>query len=268
MKSIWVAIALAVSISWAQASLEEIFAPLPEVKMASRESKVEAAAAKPSVRSAPAEKIVPITAEDLRLSIEEALRERLRPVGNLELTALRDLPDLSMHSQPFIAQLLTVPEKLSRSNFLMRFQVENEQGVIGEWNVPFSARLYSNVWYSRSYLRPGDLATPADFEARRIDLLVESEAVPANAESLAGNEYSRSVSPGKALVWSDLKSRSLVRRGDLVEVFASKGLMAITMRAIARQDGVVGEFILLRNVQTSKEFAARVVGKNRVEVVF
>ena len=267
MKSLWVAILVAVSITWAQAKLEDIFAPLPEpLKVASVAAKSkEEAAAKP-VR--PAQQIIPIGAEDLRIALEESLRDRLRPSGKLQLAALRELPNLEKFSQPFTVQLVTIPEQLTRSNFLMRFQVFNDDGVIGEWSIPFNARLYGKVWYARSYLRTGELATPSDFEARQVDLLVEPDAVPANNEFLLNREYSRSVSPGKPLSHSDLKLRSLVRKGDVVEVFASKGLMAITMRAMARQDGVEGEFILLRNIQTTNEFAAKVVGPNRVEVIF
>src|SRR5690606_41107435 len=111
-------------------------------------------------------------------------------------------------------------------------------------------------------------ASPSDLEMREIDLLLEPHAVPAESDSLYSREYSRDIAPGRPLAWSDLAQRSLVRKGSTVEAVAKNGLLSITMRALARQDGVAGDIVVLRNLDSSKEFSARVVGEGRVEAVF
>ncbi len=275
--SIGLGIAVFIFTSALRASLDDILAPLPvaEVSTVSK-TKVQpvnsASKVQSLLESAPPAKETfaadAILASDVQDAITSELAAHLRVAGDLTLVALRDLPDLSAYSQPFIVQLNNAPANITRGNILVRFQVENEKGVLGEWTVPFRAHLFSEVWYPRSQLRRGELATPSDFESRPVDLLAEPTAVPANLESLLRHEYSRDIFPGKPLKWTDLIERSLVRKGDVVEVSAVDGLLAITMRAIAREDGSDGDLILLRNIDSSKEFSARVIGESRVEVIF
>ncbi len=269
-------IAIFIFASALRASLEDILAPLPVAEISSVSiSKIHPVESVSSVQdllqtTLPAETYATdaILATDVQEAITDELAAHLRIAGDLTLVALRDLPDLSGYSQPFVVQLNNVPANLSRGNVLVRFQVENDKGILGEWTVPFRVHLFSEVWYPRSHLRRGELASPSDFDSRPVDLLAEPTAVPANLESLLRHEYARDVMPGKPLKWTDLIERSLVRKGDVVEVSAVRGLLAITMRAVARQDGSDGDLILLQNLDSLEQFSARVVGESRVEVIF
>ena len=59
---------------------------------------------------------------------------------------------------------------------------------------------------------------------------------------------------------------NLVRRGDVVDVFASGGGIFITMKGISLDDGVKGGMIKIRNISSDKEFFAKVLNKNSVKV--
>lgn len=266
-----IAIAAAIFVGSLRASLEDILAPLPENDV-EVETVVSTVAnvfeAKSNETRIETQLFEGIQILDIHEALVQSLEEALRPGGELTLIPLRELPDLSEYSHPFNLNLVSIPSRLTRGNVLLRFQVENERGILGEWSIPFRVHLYSEVWHVKTRLRRGDLATPSDFELRQVDMLADPDSVPATLETLLGHEYSRDIMPGKPLVWADLTERSLVRKGDIVEVVATKGLMAITMRAVARQDGGEGDIIVLRNFDSAKEFSARVVGENKTEVIF
>lgn len=264
-----VAALMAVSTVSLLGNLESILAPLPQPEpiVLRTETKGEEAKESP-LAVVPVVRKDPISAMDLKESLEMALEERLKIDGDVSIMPLRGLPDLSAHGKPFSLSLVTSPGRLSRNSMLLRFQLENESGVIGDWAVPFQARLNRRVWYVKAHLRQGDLATPSDFEMREIDLLREPDAVPASQEMLSRHEYSRNLTPGRPLVWRDLVERSLISKGEIVEVVAHKGLLAISTRAVSRQDGVKGDVIVLRVLDSSREFSARVVSENKVEVTF
>ncbi len=268
-KTLGLLLGLISSVVSLQGSLESILAPLPEpapvvseISSDIKASKEKVAVLEPEVR------IDPIGPFDLKESLEMALEDRLQLEGEVTIVPLRELPDLSDYGKPFSVTLITSPARLSRNSMLLRFQLENELGVVGDWAVPFQARLNRDVWYVKAHLRKGDIATPSDFEIRQIDLLREPDSVPASRETLARHEYSRNLTPGRPLVWRDLAERSLISKGEMVEVVANKGLLAISTRAISRQDGVQGDIIVLRNLDSSREFSARVVSENKVEVTF
>jgi flagella basal body P-ring formation protein FlgA len=77
---------------------------------------------------------------------------------------------------------------------------------------------------------------------------------------------SSAVSIGSPLKWSNLSKVNLVRRGDVVDVFASGGGIFITMKGLSLDDGVQGGVIKIRNISSDKEFFAKVLNKNSVKV--
>lgn len=246
------------------ASLDDILAPLPEPEIVAvpvSVSHVEVAA--------PVEEVVyPITDEDVERILIDELTDLMRPSSELTLVPLRAYPDLSEHSKPFSIRVISAPNRLSRSNMLLRFKVENEKGFIGEYALPFQAHLYSDVYFIKTNIRAGEIASMSDLEVRRADLLSESSAIPAAAGVIERHEYSRNLTSGRILQWGDLEERSVVKKGEVVDVFGRSGLLAIATRAIARQDGAEGDYIVLRNVGSNQEFSALVVSENKVEVKF
>lgn len=210
----------------------------------------------------------PITRDDLLLAIEEEVNARLRPVDRLSLAPMRPLPDLSKHSQPFTIRLGGVPGRLNRYTMNLNIQVENGEGVLGNWTVPFSPHVFSDAWFAKGHLRKGDLGSPSDFEMRQVDLLLETDVVNTSSETLMRHEYSRDIRPGAPLLWRDLTERSLVRKGQVVDVTAYQGMIAINMRARVQQDGVRGDMISLQNLESNKIFTGQVIGEGRVQVTF
>lgn len=210
----------------------------------------------------------PITRDDLLLAIEEEVNARLRPVARLSLAPMRPLPDLSKHSQPFTIRLGGVPGRLARYTMNLNIQVENGEGILGNWTIPFSPHVFSDAWFAKGHLRKGDLGSPSDFETRQVDLLLETDAVDTNSETLRRHEYSRDIRPGSPLLWRDLTERSLVRRGQVVDVTAYQGMIVINMRARVQEDGVQGDMISLQNLESNKSFTGQVIGEGRVQVTF
>lgn len=276
-----------------RASLDEIFAPLPILAEASpvivaeelkadvlaplssgvsiNERRAETKVVANEVQSEPekaGDPIYPISNEKLLTAIEEQIHAHLRPAGKISLAPMRALPDLSQHSEPFEVKLSRLPGRLTKKPIYLAIKVENEEGVLGNWDIPFSPALYSEVWFAKRYLRERELASASDFEARQVDLLFEPDAVVATLEVLQQHEYSRDIRPGQPLNWSDLAERSLVRKGQVVDVIAYQGMIEIAMRAKVDQDGVRGEMVFLNNLESGKKFTGEVIGEGRVQVTF
>lgn len=276
-----------------RASLDDILAPLPilaeaspvfvaneseedvvvpakaEISQKSLEKVVEILAKETKPRIVKAESpLYPISSESLLSAIEAQMHAHLRPSGNISLAPMRALPDLSKYSEPFEVKLSRLPGRLSKNTVYLSIQVENDEGVLGNWDIPFKPALYSEVWFAKRYLRERESAAASDFEARQVDLLYEPDAVVATLEVLQQHEYSRDIRPGQPLKWGDLAERSLVRKGQVVDVIAYQGMIEIAMRAKAQQDGVRGEMVFLSNLESNKNFSGEVIGEGRVQVTF
>jgi flagella basal body P-ring formation protein FlgA len=59
-----------------------------------------------------------------------------------------------------------------------------------------------------------------------------------------------------------------VRKGQLIDVVVAEGALNISMKGIALGNGGAGENVSVRNIDSRKEFSARVVRPNTVQVKF
>ena len=90
-------------------------------------------------------------------------------------------------------------------------------------------------------------------------------AVPASS-SLTSYELSSSVNVGSPLKWNNLNKINLVKRGEVVDVFAAGDGIYITMKGVCLDDGVQGGTVRIKNLSSDKEFHAKVLNKNSVKV--
>jgi flagella basal body P-ring formation protein FlgA len=103
------------------------------------------------------------------------------------------------------------------------------------------------------------------FDWRWVDLAEAPGGLVNNREQLQGASASRSLSAGDQLRSTDLKPTPVIRIGDMVELLVQRGCVAVSVRALARQAGCLGQTIPVRNELTGRLVNARVTGPGLVE---
>lgn len=103
------------------------------------------------------------------------------------------------------------------------------------------------------------------FDWRWTDLAGAAPGLVSSREQLAGACAARDLRAGEALRTADLKAIPVVRAGDAVELLVQRGSVAVSVRALARQSGCVGQTIPVRNELTGRLVNARVAGPGQVE---
>jgi len=111
-----------------------------------------------------------------------------------------------------------------------------------------------------------DLALEEDlFSWEWMDLADMKRGLSVGRASTYGASSTRKLSAGAFLREADLKVTPIVKAGDPVELQISRGLVAVTVRAIARQNGCLGQTIPVRSEVTGRLVNARVSGPGTVE---
>jgi flagella basal body P-ring formation protein FlgA len=150
---------------------------------------------------------------------------------------------------------------------LVRCRVLADGIAAADSTIVLRAALWRDVWVARQPLIRGATFNPTELETRRVDLFRERDALPAVVGDRSFS-LARGVNAGRVLTWRDITRRPLVRKGDLVEVSAGDGMLLITMKALAMENGAEGDTVTVRNPVSRKDFAAMVVDENRVQVRF
>lgn len=110
-----------------------------------------------------------------------------------------------------------------------------------------------------------EAVTEAQFEWRWTDLAEVPAGLVSDRASLSGHSAARDLRAGEPLRVADLKSTPLIRAGDNVELRVQRGGVAVSVRALARQAGCLGQTIPVRNELTGRLVNARVAGAGLVE---
>ena len=153
------------------------------------------------------------------------------------------------------------------SQMMLRLQVHAVDGTSSNQTVFVRAKIWRDAWVAREPLVRESTVDPRLLEVRRVDILRERDLVSLDAptEDLF---MTRSLPSGRMLSWRDVARRPLVRKRQMIEVAALDGTLAITMKALALQDGLAGELVRVRNTESRREFAAVVTAQGQAVVHF
>lgn len=226
-----------------------------------------AAAATDSPLTTPTELVAaPLTQDRLVSALQHDLVAHYNLEGELQLELIRPWAAPDRVAQDWLVQVLDYPS-LAGSSMLVRCRVLADGVTVAEPTFVLRAILWRDAWVARQPIANGATFDPSQLETRRIDAFRERDTLPANVGDHSFI-FMRTVSAGRLLTWRDIARRPLVRKGDLVEVSASEGMLIVTMKGLAMQNGAQGEAVTIRNLESKKDFTAFVIDENRVQVRF
>jgi flagella basal body P-ring formation protein FlgA len=175
-------------------------------------------------------------------------------------------PAATAGEPPVSVAVIDYPETLA-SSMLVRVRYQQDQRILREDTLVLRVSLWREGMIAALPLKRGEPVSLQAVTTRRVDALRDRESLPV---SVAGEDYvlAREIPAGRALSWRDVIRRPLVHRGQMVEVQAGSGTLVITIKALAMQDGARGENVRVRNLESKRDFVAKVTAENRAEVRF
>jgi flagella basal body P-ring formation protein FlgA len=88
----------------------------------------------------------------------------------------------------------------------------------------------------------------------------------ASIEEVVGKQTTKVIADGKILTPDALQSPLMVRRGDVVTIYARTAGIRIHTTARAKDDGALGDLVSVESMTDRKQFTARVSGPREMEV--
>jgi flagella basal body P-ring formation protein FlgA len=229
-----------------------------------------AVAVSASAATLPAPAALPLAAPMSSAQLVDALTRDLtahfRLVGDFQLELVRAWvpPDKTATTwDVVVAEYPAIPT----ATMIVRCQILADGVVAADDTLMLRGALWRDAWFTHEPIAAGAVFDPVTLEARRVDCLRERDALPATAGS---DDYVlvRQMPANRMLTWQDLARRPLVRKGEEVDVVASEGALLVTMKALAIENGVRGDIVTVRNLESRKDISALVVAQDRVVVQF
>ncbi len=218
------------------------------------------------LKPADAVNVAPFSRDEMLVNLGRKITAHFNLDGELQLELLRNWAPPARTAAVWDVAVLEFPIVVS-SSLLLRCRLLADGAAVAETTFVLRAQLWRDVWAVRQPVAMGSSFDPAALEVRRVDALRERDIVPV-ATGDRSYVFARGVSPGRLLTWRDITRRPLVKKGDVVEVSAVDGGLAVTMKALAMENGAQGDTVTVRNPVSRRDFAALVVDENRVQVRF
>lgn len=203
----------------------------------------------------------------------QMLTEKLNPGrdasrGDLEMELMREWKPISIPVEPVEMRILDKPNYGLSQNVMVKFQLTSGEETIGTFTVFLKARLFRNVWVARTLVPRGKSLDQADLVQERRDVINIREPLwtePALDPSL---QVVQPIPAGGLVYARAVQHRPVVRRGDFVQAVAADGLLSVSIRVEALEDGAPDQIIRARNLRTRKELRGKVVNEETIQVVF
>lgn len=186
--------------------------------------------------------------------------------GDLELDFIRGWTPPAKVAANWNVEVTDYPNVPS-SAMMVRCRITADAQVVGETSFMLRASLWRDAWVTRFPLTTGAGFDPSMLDTRRVDMFRDRDAVPVTVGDHS-YVFSSSIPAGRLLTWRDIARRPLVKKGELVEVSAVAGVLTVTMKGVAMENGGRGDTVTVRNPDSRRDFSAMVVDENRVEVRF
>jgi flagella basal body P-ring formation protein FlgA len=193
-------------------------------------------------------------------------RDHVGDKGELELRFTRSWPTLSVPDEPLSMKILDLPATGISPNFIVRFQLVAAGEALGPWQMALQAKVWREVLVAGSALVRGQLFSEADLARERRDVLLLRDLLPEDAAAAPGLELTEQVRAGSPLYARSVRQRPVVRRGQFVEAVLQDGALVVSMKVEVLENGVPGQIVRVRNLQSRREFRGKVQNEQTVLV--
>jgi flagella basal body P-ring formation protein FlgA len=175
-----------------------------------------------------------------------------------------DLPEIDLSTADTWTVVPDRTDKLESGRNLVRIRI-----VDGQREESFSATAtlhhFGEVGRIQNDLTRNQPLQENMFDWQWRDLAELDRGLAVNRTSVQGASPTRNLKAGEYLRQADLKETPLILAGDSVELQVLRGQVAVAVRAVARQNGCLGQTIPVRNELTGRLVNARVAGPGLVE---
>jgi flagella basal body P-ring formation protein FlgA len=177
------------------------------------------------------------------------------PAEQLRLvSAQRARPSASGGREPWIGQqsfTLTMPKANGGQSFTVAANVKRAQRAVVAVNAVARGERIRAGDVALEHVKPGS----------------QSRLTFGSLDEVIGKEAARTIAAGQTLDNQYVRSPLLVKRGDVVDVFARAGGVQVSTKARAREEGGHGDLINVELLSDRRPLIARVCGIQEVEIL-
>ncbi|HXT11665.1 MAG TPA: flagellar basal body P-ring formation chaperone FlgA [Candidatus Angelobacter sp.] len=193
-------------------------------------------------------------------------KDYVKEKGELELKITQPWAARKISDEPITVNILEMPTMGVSMSFIVRFELRNEHGSLGNWQVPVQAHIWRNVWVAHSMLNRGDSLADADIAQERRDMLLIHEPLAEFAERDPSLQIAEPVGVGAPLFARSIRLAPVIHRGQMVDALIQEGSFSVATKVEVLEDGAPGQIVRARNPQSLRNIRGKVLNEQSILV--
>jgi len=201
---------------------------------------------------------------------DEAAIIKLSETFNLDAEFYRvdiisnDLKTVEIDPKQLTLRPLTQKEPLGR--YTVKAVLYDNGKEIESGQIRFEIHQFADVLVALERAGSRQILGAAEVEARKMDITNLRETPLVSVDALAGHRTKRNISPGQIITRESIEPIPDVEPGRDVTIVYVDGLCRITSKGTAMQQGMIGDYVKVKNKTSGKVIIARVVDAAAVAI--
>jgi flagella basal body P-ring formation protein FlgA len=193
-------------------------------------------------------------------------QDYVKDKGELEINFTQPWASHKVSDEPLTIKILEMPTIGVSSSFIVRFELRNDHGSIGSWQLPVRAHVWHDAWVAHAMLKRGDSLADADVTRERRDMLLFHEPLAEFTPRDPTLQIAEPIGIGAPLFARCIKPMPVVHRGQTVVALVEQGSLNITMKVEVLEDGAPGQIVRARNQQSLRDIRGKVLNEQTIIV--
>ncbi len=128
--------------------------------------------------------------------------------------------------------------------------------------------LFEDVVRAGRDIPKGDTIRREDLRLFEANMSKSPPGLMTSADRVEGSVARSRIGKGTAIRDSMIAEAPVIRKGDVVKIMVNSGPLTVVAQGVSREEGRMGQQIMVQNIRSNKNIPARVVGPGAVEVLF
>jgi len=188
--------------------------------------------------------------------------------GDFRLYFEKPWQDVRMDTPNWEIVMTSFPPQGLRSRFYVSFELWIDGKRNSTWQEGIRCELWVDAYVALQQIDRGTVMREGLVAVKPVDSLSLYQGPVEIGTNLTDYVVINGLKTGDPLFWRDLRERPLIQKNSLIDVVAEEGNMKVTLKGKALEDGVKGQVIRIRNLQSSNDIQAEVIGINQAKVYF
>ena len=160
-----------------------------------------------------------------------------------------------------------VSKDLLSGNVTIPVGIVSENKVVKKVYVSVKIQIFDSVYVTKKSINQYQTFTSENIEKKWMEVTGFEEQVIKHEDEILDKRTTRYISDGKLITLNNIENLPIIKSGQPITIVSRVNSVVISVYGVAKEDGKKGQIIAVENSSSNAKLRAKVIDKDKVEIV-